>query len=621
MFSRLGSVSLLLAIVLVSGACRRTPQREMEILAVLPVENLAGDPGLNWLARGVQMIVVAQLSGIPKLHVFPAASYRDVAAGRATQVLEGYFVRKQQGVELRAVLRDAERQKTVRSLRAEVASAGAIVGLADGLARQVHTSAHPFSTVNEAAAKEFALAASATEAAEAIRHLEQAVALDPAFAAAHVLLAQQYVQANQPARAVAVVKQALTQKARLSPLDARRLELLQARLVGDQQGMAAALGELAKLTPQDAEVHATLGNLLIQQGRYSDSIAHLKQAAALTAERGPILNLLGYAYALSGNLSEAEKALEEYRRVAPADANALDSLGEINFYYGRFAEAERYFLEAHQKNSQFLGGGHLYRAAFARLMTGDQAGADRLFQQFLDFRRHDGLEEVYGAIWSFTSGRRRAAIERLRALSERAAAPAAVRAVSAAHLAFWQLQMGERTQAWASVRQGLLPGLPPAVASLVSRVAFLAQPSAPVEEWRRRAEQIRNAPADFQKRLLAWALLLDNKAPAAAPICEELSRRGVEGGLGEAPVLLAWAQVLSGEPKVQPAVVQHYPIPPRNPADEPGPLWFPRIFLLKALAAQQEGRKEEASKYARLFLLLSGDLRLGFHEEERALRL
>ena len=70
--------------------------------------------------------------------------------------------------------------------------------------------------------------------------------------------------------------------------------------------------------------------------------------AAAQADPGDpgILNTLGYAEALAGNLREARAAFAEYGREPGQAVNALDSLGEGLFLNGNFKEAEQAFLQA-----------------------------------------------------------------------------------------------------------------------------------------------------------------------------------------------------------------------------------------------------------------------------------
>jgi len=101
-------------------------------------------------------------------------------------------------------------------------------------------------------------------------------------------------------------------------------------------------------------------------------------------------NAKAYAQAHANDLDGALKSIDEYRRLAPNDANASDSLGEIYFFFGKFPEAERAFLEAQQKNPAMLGGGDLYRAGLAKSFTADLPGADAHFKKYEEFRKSAG---------------------------------------------------------------------------------------------------------------------------------------------------------------------------------------------------------------------------------------
>jgi Flp pilus assembly protein TadD len=134
-------------------------------------------------------------------------------------------------------------------------------------------------------------------------------------------------------------------------------------------------------------------------------------------------NMLGYAQAFAGDPDAARKSFERYGSDPAHAANALDSQGEGAFLNGRFAEAEKSFLEAHAKNSALLGGGDLLKAAYARWLQGDLPGADQHFSQYLAFRtqQNDPLIPWRQAVWEYSTGRREPAIARLSGVTGAAA--------------------------------------------------------------------------------------------------------------------------------------------------------------------------------------------------------
>jgi len=147
-----------------------------------------------------------------------------------------------------------------------------------------------------------------------------------------------------------------------------------------------------------------------------------------------IWNQLGYAQVYAGDLESAQKSFERYGRDPAHNANSLDSLGEGFFLSGKFAEAEKSFLDAHAKSSALLGGADLLKAAYSRWLQGDLPGADKLFLQYLTFRtqQKDALVPWRQAVWEYSTGRTDAAIARLSNVT------GAIENVARAQLALWK---------------------------------------------------------------------------------------------------------------------------------------------------------------------------------------
>ena len=83
---------------------------------------------------------------------------------------------------------------------------------------------------------------------------------------------------------------------------------------------------------------------------------------------------------------------------------------------GRFAEAEKYFIQAAARDSNFLSGAPLMKASYARWLGGDLAGADALMAKYLDFRQkqNDPLVFWRQAVWQYATGRSDLALATLR---------------------------------------------------------------------------------------------------------------------------------------------------------------------------------------------------------------
>src|ERR1700729_1139073 len=104
------------------------------------------------------------------------------------------------------------------------------------------------------------------------------------------------------------------------------------------------------------------------------------------------------------NLNGARQAIQEYEKLAPADANALDSLGEVSFFLGDFESAAKYFEQAAKENR-----GEFMKAAEARLMTGDLKAADTLAAKYLGSAQSPRAAYQM-AQWEFVTGRKAAGI-------------------------------------------------------------------------------------------------------------------------------------------------------------------------------------------------------------------
>ena len=167
---------------------------------------------------------------------------------------------------------------------------------------------------------------------------------------------------------------------------------------------------------------------------FAGAAEQYRKILALNPADAGVMNSLGYAEGFAGNLDAARKAFEEYGRQPEQKVNSLDSLGEVLFANGKFADAEKDFLDAHQAAPAFLGGADLLKAAYARWLGGDLKGADALMARYLEFRRtaHDPAVAWREAVWDYTTGRRDLAIEKLKA------APGAPQVLVGRQLAMWQ---------------------------------------------------------------------------------------------------------------------------------------------------------------------------------------
>jgi Flp pilus assembly protein TadD len=388
---------------------------------LLPFENLSGDAALDWIAAAGPKIVTDQLLGSAANAVpIQAGAMRDAYASGASQVVHGYVEKRAQTLHFEFVVEDAQTHKTLKTVTGD----GGVVPALDRLAKQIDAGAHAFSSTNPGAV-----------AAWGSGEYENAVSLDPDFGAAWLSWMQARAAAGDAKQALEIAQRALQQPSLRSPVDRVRLELASATLRPDEPARQQALAALARLMPHDWALLGQLASQEMNARRFSEAALLYQSVLRENPDDIESWNQLGYAQAFAGDAESARKSFERYGRDPAHAANALDSQGEALFLNGRFAEAEKSFLEAHAKGSALLGGGDLLKAAYARWLQGDLAGADEHFSQYLAFRNQqkDPLIAWRQAVWEYSTGRTEAAVARLANVSTGPAAN-----LSVAQLALWK---------------------------------------------------------------------------------------------------------------------------------------------------------------------------------------
>lgn len=344
-------------------------------------------------------VVVADLTGSPTVFAARAETMRDATLMRATRVLHGYFTGRSGDLSYNLDLEDTSRRKMVSTVSIIAPGTRAL----DEIAKQVDPSARTFPITNAAALEAWGR-----------NEAERAVALDPDFGGAWLSAVELRAAKGDRAGALDLAQRALSRGSLQTAVDRTRIELFAALLRNDPQAERSKLAELVKLVPADPQLVRGLAAAEMNARHYREATHWYRRQAQLDAGGGEALNSLGYAEVFAGNLDAARKALEEYRSYD--EANALDSLGEVHLLAGKFADAEKYFLQAHEKNAVRQAGADLLKAAYAHWLGGDLPGADAIHQRYSKFRAglSDPLLAWREAVWLYSTGRRAAAEEKLK---------------------------------------------------------------------------------------------------------------------------------------------------------------------------------------------------------------
>jgi len=638
-----------LSFLLLAGCARQPAALGIPRLAILRFENLGADVSGDWMGRAFSEVVTAELAGAPGVYAVPSSrlhgpdrvlgprpvsapgisAERSLAlAAGATRLGYGEYSVREGRLSARLTIEDPRTGKTIQVVSAGPSgqpAAGDVLAMATELARQVSSRLAPYGTSSVPALKAYMAAREAVTADATAQSLDQTIAADPNFGPPYRLLAQLKAQQRDRVGAAALLGQALAHAGAMPPAERARLEVEAADLDGDSAARKNALATLVSLEPNDPAAWRSLAESCMIRREYPQAVQAFRKALEVEPEEVNALNQLGYATAYAGHLDAAIEALRRYQALRPAEANPLDSQGDVNLLAGRLSQAESLYLQAAKKDPNFAGGGDLWKAAMARLMSGDVAGADQIAQRYLQAREaaKDPVAEYRRAEWSWVSGQRKSARQRLETFA-RAAESGPLREFASraySQLAVWTLAMGDRAAAAQLAQKGAqLAGPSSAGAAVVAR--FLAEPAASASEWSMRAERVfPDTPGNsLRKFALAYALLLDHQFQPASLLLKQLNDDANPEADPSLPVMLAWTCFETGHPEEAAPLLAFNPIPSVNGVSLFAPFYFPRIYYLRGMLAEKQGKPGEARANYQLFRQLSGPDPLIWGEEQRASR-
>lgn len=628
----------MLAILAGVSCGRRLAASRPPRLAVLRFENLGDDPAEDWLGRALEEIVSADLArardvtalaavrihsvetvlgGRPVSDPGISAEFQDALAAGANRL--GYGTYRVAGGRLSAELtiEDVNTRKMVRVLSTS-APAGDPIQAGAALARAISSQATAFPTRNEEALRDYVQAMEAPDLAQCVAMLQQSVAADPDYGPAYRMLAQRQVQGQDRAAAVATLTRALARGEALGAGERARIAAELAGLENQPVLRLRALAALVKLEPNDTGAWQALGAMALARRDFPQAVEAYRSLVEREPEDFNAWNAYGYAAAYQGDLNTAREAMGRYTALRPAEVNPLDSLGDVNLLCGRFHEAEEAYLKAAAKDPNLRNNGEFFKAAMARLWTGDVAGADKLAARYHEARAaaKDPLVEFRKLQWMWLTGRRKEACRGMEAFARASLNDVAPRAWT--ELVIWDLMLGDRAAAQAAAAEDArIAGAGSASASVTR---LLVEPGAGGSEWIARVAQAFPNPqqAAIRNVALTTALMFSRQFQTAA----EVLQRSVEAGPPEpdatAPVLLAWAYLETGRAAQAAPLLKSTPVPSLNGADALLSFSFPRLYYLRGEEALRQAKRDEARTDFRLFLQLSGPDPLMWGEEQKA---
>ena len=398
----LSSIFALVLFAFISSAAyrsflTRSGGREIDSIAVLPFENLSGKQDLTYLSDGLSENLIDRLSELPQLKVISRnSSFKFRGAN-----LDLRKIASQLGV--RAILTGSVSQAGIELvIRFDIVDATDDRQIAGGQFRQ--KGADILLVQNEVAhaaseklrlkltpSQSKRLVKNATENSDAyhyylnglvelngpqdvrskaLEYFEQAVALDPGFAAAHAEIAWIYVvraaSSGNPYELMPKAKAAIERALAIDP-DLAKAHALQAMAQGYEFDWPGAEREYLRAIELSPNLDFTRNNyafFLSVLGRHDDALAELEQQRI----RDPInrrLALLqkGIILTQAKRFDEALQSYQEAQTLEPDKNVPYSSLGYVYAGKGLYNEAAEYY----KKSVDLLGGENKYSQSLVYL--------------------------------------------------------------------------------------------------------------------------------------------------------------------------------------------------------------------------------------------------------------
>jgi TolB-like protein/Tfp pilus assembly protein PilF len=347
-------------------------------IAVLPFDNLSGDPEQEYFADGVAEDLITRLSvwrEFPVIARNSSFTYRGKAVDvkqvsrelGVRYVVEGSVRRSEGRIRIAAQLIDAP---TGHHVWAETYDRELqdVFELQDEITEAIVASTCPEllrSEEERAARKEpqnldawdcvvrgrwILLKLSKEDNARARSFFERATELDPGFAMAFAWLAMThvieaaFVWTDSPARSIDEINRLARKSLELDEREyvAHLALAYTPGLAGQQQQMIAAFERVIELNPTNAAPYGHLGVFLSCAGRPDDAIAYLKRAMRLSPKDYFMFQWLtgmGWAHLSTGRYDEATSWLERSRQSRPDFHLSHRALAATYAQLGRLEEA------------------------------------------------------------------------------------------------------------------------------------------------------------------------------------------------------------------------------------------------------------------------------------------
>jgi serine/threonine protein kinase/Tfp pilus assembly protein PilF len=385
---------------------------EIKSLAVLPLENLSGDPSQEYFADGMTEALISNLSQIKALKVISRTSVMRYKGSRESlpiiaqalgvdAVIEGSVQRSGGRVRVTAKLVPATTDAAIwsRNYEREVSDILKLQSdVAQAIAAEVRVQLTPDEQYRLASARpidpkaheayllgRYHLAKlNESDLSRAVDYFKEAIRIEPDFAAAYAGLSRawsergiwggkSYIEVETPAREAA--RKAL----QIDPANSSAHTSMCMILINYDFNYSAAEEQVRRaieIDPGSAEAHVAYGWLLQVLGRYEEVLEQMEKAEQLDPASSQIQGDFGRMLYRARKYDEAEKHLKRSIELDPNNYGSYGRLGDVYIEMGRFGDAVAMFEKSRSIQPQ---GAHALRLAVVYARMGNrQAALDAL---------------------------------------------------------------------------------------------------------------------------------------------------------------------------------------------------------------------------------------------------
>jgi TolB-like protein/DNA-binding winged helix-turn-helix (wHTH) protein/tetratricopeptide (TPR) repeat protein len=394
-----------------------TPVTQMR-LAVLPFENLSGDPDQEFLSDGFTEELIAELGALEPDHLGVIArttsmrykgTAKDVGQIRSElgvdYVLEGSVRRADDRLRITAQLIETKTQTHLWAQSYD-RHASDVIGIQTDVAMAIAKSLGPTlsgrgAITGHAPPSSFAayeqtlrgrfFREQATEAStrKAIEHFEHAISADPTYAPAYAGLGDSYRllgapgwEVEEPAGLLKKAKAAAERALALDPMSADAhavMAMVHFTYEWDLAASEAEVKEAIRLNASSSRAHQYYSAILTTLHRFDDAIAEAHRAMELDPLSATAGTTLGVRLWYAGKLAEAEQEFQKTLEVNPSFAVAHWGLAQCYLAKGRTDDG----LDELTKAVTFSDNSAYMRAhlAYAYARTGDRMRAEAIAKE------------------------------------------------------------------------------------------------------------------------------------------------------------------------------------------------------------------------------------------------